>query len=99
MTLQFGRQDLFTVLLHEFLEMYLQEDKAVPVLKSLNKTPCKHWNGSTALPFLKLVLYVSKQSVSHPSNITPRETAFDTHWIGGTVSPRAILDVVEKKNK
>jgi hypothetical protein len=29
--------------------------------------------------------------------LPPRETAPDTHWIGGWVGPRAVLDVVVKR--
>jgi hypothetical protein len=34
---------------------------------------------------------------SQPSCFTPRERAPGTHWIGGSVGPRAILDTVMKK--
>jgi len=33
-------------------------------------------------------------SASHPSHLTTREEAPGTHWIGGWVGPRAILDAV-----
>jgi hypothetical protein len=33
-------------------------------------------------------------SVSRPGRFTPRERAPSTHWIGGWVGPRAVLDVV-----
>jgi hypothetical protein len=33
-------------------------------------------------------------STSHPSYFIPRERAPGTHWIGGWVGPRAILDTV-----
>jgi hypothetical protein len=36
-------------------------------------------------------------SASHPSRFTPRESAPGTHWIGGWVGPRAILDAVVKR--
>jgi hypothetical protein len=36
-------------------------------------------------------------SASCPSHFTPRERAPVTHWIGGWVGPRAILDVVVKR--
>jgi hypothetical protein len=35
-------------------------------------------------------------SASHPGRFTPRERAPGTHWIGGWVSPRAVLDAVVK---
>jgi hypothetical protein len=34
---------------------------------------------------------------SRPGRFTPREGAPDTHWIGGWVGPRAVLDVVMKR--
>jgi hypothetical protein len=37
-------------------------------------------------------------SVSRPGHFTPRERALDTHWIGGWVGPRAVLDAVVKRN-
>jgi hypothetical protein len=36
-------------------------------------------------------------SASRPCHFTPRETAPDTHWIGGWVGPRAVLDLVVKR--
>jgi hypothetical protein len=36
-------------------------------------------------------------SASHPSCFTTRERAPGTHWIGGHVGPRAILDAVVKR--
>jgi hypothetical protein len=33
-------------------------------------------------------------SASHPSRFTPRERVRGTHWIGGWVGPRAVLDAV-----
>jgi hypothetical protein len=36
-------------------------------------------------------------SASRPGSITPRERARDTHWIGGWVGPRAVLDAVVKR--
>jgi hypothetical protein len=33
-------------------------------------------------------------SASRPGRFTPRERAPDTHWIGGWVGPRAVLDAV-----
>jgi hypothetical protein len=37
-----------------------------------------------------------KRSVSRPGRFTPRERAPGTHWIGGWVSPRAVLNAVVK---
>jgi hypothetical protein len=38
-------------------------------------------------------------SASRPGRCTPRERAPGTHWIGGWVGSRAILDAVVKLNK
>jgi hypothetical protein len=37
-------------------------------------------------------------SASGPGRFTPRETTPGTHWIGGWVGPRAVLDTVVKRN-
>jgi hypothetical protein len=37
-------------------------------------------------------------SASRPGRFTPRERAPGTHWIGGWVGPRAVLDAVVKRN-
>jgi hypothetical protein len=36
-------------------------------------------------------------SASRPGRITPKERAPGTHWIGGWVGPRAVLDAVMKR--
>jgi hypothetical protein len=36
-------------------------------------------------------------SASRPGRFTPRERALGTHWIGGWVGPRAVLDAVVKR--
>jgi hypothetical protein len=36
-------------------------------------------------------------SASRPDRFTPRERAPGTHWIGGWVGPRAVLDAVVKR--
>jgi hypothetical protein len=36
-------------------------------------------------------------SASRPGRFTPREVAPGTHWIGGWVGPRALLDEVVKR--
>jgi hypothetical protein len=36
-------------------------------------------------------------SASRPGRFTPREIAHGTHWIGGWVGPRAVLDAVMKR--
>jgi hypothetical protein len=48
--------------------------------------------------FLTLALDGGGWSAPHPGCFTPRERAPGTHWIGGWVGPRAILDAVVKRN-
>jgi hypothetical protein len=38
-------------------------------------------------------------SASGPSRFTPGERVHSTHWIGGWVGPRAVLDAVVKRKK
>jgi hypothetical protein len=38
-----------------------------------------------------------KWSASHSGHFTHRERAPGTHWIGGWVGPRAVLDAVVKR--
>jgi hypothetical protein len=40
----------------------------------------------------------SEWSASRPGRFTPTERAHDTHWIGGWLEPRAILDAMVKRN-
>jgi hypothetical protein len=47
------------------------------------------WSGGIALDG-------GEWSASCPSHFTPSEGTPGTHWIGGWVGPRAILDVVVK---
>jgi hypothetical protein len=47
--------------------------------------------------FLTLELEEGERSASCHSHFTPKERAPGTHWIGGWVSPRIGLDVVEKR--
>jgi hypothetical protein len=39
-----------------------------------------------------------EKSASSPCRFNSRERAPGTHWIGGSVGPRAGLDAVDKKN-
>jgi hypothetical protein len=39
----------------------------------------------------------SEWSASGPGRFTPRERSPDTHWIGGWVDPRAVVDAVVKR--
>jgi hypothetical protein len=41
-----------------------------------------------------LALYGGEWSASRPGRFTPREGTHGTHWKGGWVGPRAILDAV-----
>jgi hypothetical protein len=45
---------------------------------------------------LTLALDGGEWSASRPGHFTPRERAPGTHWIGGWVGPRALLDAVAK---
>jgi hypothetical protein len=47
--------------------------------------------------FLTSALDGGEWLASRPGGSTPRERAPDTHWIGGWVGPRAVLDAVVKK--
>jgi hypothetical protein len=47
--------------------------------------------------FLTSALVGGKWSASRSGRFTPGERAPDTHWIGGWVGPRAVLDDVEKR--
>jgi hypothetical protein len=40
-----------------------------------------------------------ERSASNPGLFTPREKAPSTHWIGGWVVPRAVLDTAVVKRK
>jgi hypothetical protein len=46
---------------------------------------------------LTSVLDGGEWSASHPGRFTPRERAFNTHWIGGWVGSRAVLDAVVRR--
>jgi hypothetical protein len=47
--------------------------------------------------FLTSALDGGESSVSCPGRFIPREIAPDTHWIGGWVGPRTVLDAVVKR--
>jgi hypothetical protein len=46
---------------------------------------------------LTSALHGGEWSASRPGRFTPRERASGTHWIGGWVGPRAVLDAVKRK--
>jgi hypothetical protein len=54
------------------------------------------WKYSSTHP-LTSALDGGEWSASRPGHFTPRERAPGTHWIGGWVGPRAVLDVVVKR--
>jgi hypothetical protein len=57
-----------------------------------------YWeSGGIAAAFLTSALDGDEWSASPPGRFTPRERARGTHWIGGWVGPRAVLDVVVKR--
>jgi hypothetical protein len=65
----------------------------------LNTTPRRRigeWRYSSTLS-LTSVLGGDEWSASRPSRFTSRENAPGTHWIGGLVGPRAVLDAVKRK--
>jgi hypothetical protein len=72
--------------------------KVVPVL---NSEPCHEgvlgeWRYSSRT-FLTSALNGGEWSASRPGHFKPRERAPRTHWIGGWVGPRAVLDAVVKR--
>jgi hypothetical protein len=53
--------------------------------------------GIAPLVFFTSALDVGEWSASRHGRFTPRERAPSTHWIGGWVGPRAVLDAVVKR--
>jgi hypothetical protein len=47
---------------------------------------------------LTSALYWGERSASRPGRLTPKQRAPDSHWIGGWVGPRTVLDAVVKRN-
>jgi hypothetical protein len=57
-----------------------------------------YWGIGGIVPqFLTSALDGGEGSVSLPGRFIPRERAHGTHWIGGWVGPRAVLDAAKKK--
>jgi hypothetical protein len=54
-------------------------------------------NGGIAPLTLTSALDGGEWSASRPGRFTPKERASGTHWIGGWVGPRAVLDGVVKR--
>jgi hypothetical protein len=78
----------------------LKKGKVVPVL-FLNRAPghegvLGEWRYRSAHSSTS-ALHRGKWSASRPGCFIPKERAPGTHWIGGWVGPRAVLDVVLKK--
>jgi hypothetical protein len=74
------------------------EGKVIPVL-SLSTTPWRHigeWRYSS-MHSLTSTLDGGDWSAPRLDRFTPRERAPSTHWIGGWVSPKAVLDTVVKR--
>jgi hypothetical protein len=47
--------------------------------------------------YLTSALDGGEWSASRPGRFTPKEIALSTHWIGGWVGPRDVLDAVVKR--
>jgi hypothetical protein len=80
--------------------LVMSKGKVVPVL-FFNWAPCYEgilgeWRYSTTHS-LTLALDGNEWSASRPGRFIPRERASGTHWIGGWVDPRAVLDTVVKR--
>jgi hypothetical protein len=79
--------------------MRMVKGKVVPAL--FNGAP-RHegvlgeW-GYNSIDSLTSVLDGGEWSASRPGRFTSRERAPATHWIGGSVGPRAVLDAVVKR--
>jgi hypothetical protein len=56
-----------------------------------------YWGSGGIAPRIRLALNGGEWSASRPGRFTPRERVPGTHWIGGWVDPRAVLDAVVKK--
>jgi hypothetical protein len=57
-----------------------------------------YWgSGGIVNSFFDLALDGGEWSASRPGRFTPRERVPITHWIGGWVGPRAIMDAVVKR--
>jgi hypothetical protein len=72
--------------------------KVVPVLNYAPRHEGVLWEwryGSTHS--LTSALDGGEWSASRPGRLTPRERALGTHWIGGWVGPRAVLDAMVKR--
>jgi hypothetical protein len=75
------------------------KDKVVPCafLLTQHHAMKAYWGKYSSTHSLTSALDGGEWSASHPSCFIPRERAPGTHWIGGWVGPRAILDMVVKR--
>jgi hypothetical protein len=55
------------------------------------------WRWYSSTHFLTSALDGDEWLASRPGRFTPGERAPGTHWIGGWVDPRAVLDAVVKR--
>jgi hypothetical protein len=55
-----------------------------------------YWGSGDIDPILTSALDGGEWSASRPSCFTPREITPGTHWIGGWMGTRAVLDAVVK---
>jgi hypothetical protein len=56
-----------------------------------------YWRSGGIAPLIfTSALDEGEWSASRPGHLTPKKRAFCTHWIGGWVGPRAVLDAVVK---
>jgi hypothetical protein len=58
-----------------------------------------YWGSGSTAPLILWPRHSMEVSVQlhAPDRFTPMETAPDTHWIGGWVGPRAVLDAMVKR--
>jgi hypothetical protein len=73
--------------------------KVVPVLfnwATRHEDVSREWRYSSTHSLI-LALDGGEWSASRPGRFNPSERAPGTHWIGGWVGPRAVLDVVVKR--
>jgi hypothetical protein len=83
---------------HTAFTFWCQKGKVIPVLLTEHHA-MKTYTGSGGMAprILDLGTRWSEWSASRPSRFTPREREAGTHWIEGWVSPRAVLDKMEKR--
>jgi hypothetical protein len=76
----------------------MQKGKVIPVLSTEHHAMEAYWGMEVWFhTFLTSALDGGEWSVSRAGHFNPRERAPDSHWIGGWVGPRAVLDAVAKR--